>query len=192
MRSPSHIAYARYGEQSWSRAGKQPWSPLRIVFFVMAMVAALLVVPGASTVARAAPPVSRDHVVGTGTLGSAFGSPTLHVNAVNTGNGVNGNFTITYPDGTFVSGTVTCFVVAGNEAVVIGQITESSGPREGIFPEGTFTRIDIQDNGEPGTAGPDMLNFSPGTPSPTTPVCPAPTLLGLLPIVAGNFQVFDR
>jgi hypothetical protein len=183
MISLRHIAYARDGKQLSSRDGRQRWSLLRGLFFAVAMSAGLLVVPGTSV---AAP--SHDLVAGTGTI-ALFGSPTLHVNAKNTANGANGSFRITYPDGIVVRGTVTCLFVAGNLASIVGLITESNSVT--TFPEGDYIFISVLDNGEPGTAGPDMINFSPGLPPPAPTTCTTNPATPNLPIVQGNFQVFD-
>jgi len=137
---------------------------------------------------QAAP--KHDQATGTGTLGQ-FGDPTAHVNAVATPNGVTGSVTIDYPDGSTLTGTVTCLFVSGNTAYVTGRITESGGPRQapnGWFP-GSFLIVGVQDNGEPGTAGPDRLNFSPGF--ATDPGCgPNDDAVPVFPIVRGNYQVF--
>ena len=183
----SHSAYAQSWKQRWSRDGQKRWSPLRGVFFFVALVAALLVGPGKS---MAAPP---ELVAGTGTIGM-FGNPTLHVNAVNTPAGVRGGFMIMYPDGTFVRGVVTCLFVSGNTAYVTARIVQSTGPRQATFPVGDFIAIGVQDNGSPGTGPtPDLVNFSPGFPAPPDPtVCgPNPAAFPNIPIVQGNFQVFD-
>jgi hypothetical protein len=127
---------------------------------------------------------------GTGTL-AQFGDPTAHVNAVQTSAGLKGSFTITYPDQTFATGTATCLTVLGSVAYVTGKITDSGGPRQqsvNWFP-GDYLVIGLQDNGEPGTAGPDRLNFSPGFGA--DPGCgPLQAASPDFPIVAGNFQVF--
>src|SRR5262245_6882152 len=106
---------------------------------------------------------SHDQATGTGTL-DQFGNPTAHVNAAATPSGVKGSFTITYPDGSSAMGKPTCLSVTGNTAYVVGRVAESGGPRQTTnnwFP-GKFLVIGVQDNGQPGTAGPDRLNFSPG------------------------------
>ena len=107
-------------------------------------------------------------------------------------NGVKGSFTITYPDGTSVAGNVTCLAVTGNTAYVTGKITESSGPRSvpNNWPVGNFLIVGVQDNGEPGTSGPDKLNFSPGF--ATDPGCgPNSAAVPVLNIVKGNYKVSD-
>jgi hypothetical protein len=144
-----------------------------------------------------APPVSgyaapsHDQAVGTGALGQ-FGDPTVHVNANQTRSGVKGSFTITYPDGTFVHGKVTCLSVSGNSAYITGRISESSGPRQvpNAWVPGSFVVTGVQDNDESGTAGPDLLNFSPGF--PVDPGCgPNSAATPSFPIVDGNYRVTD-
>jgi hypothetical protein len=148
---------------------------------------AILLVPASA--AYAAP--GHDQATGTGTL-DQFGNPTAHVNAVATATGVKGSFTITYPDGTTATGTPTCLSVSGNTAYLAGLISDSAGPRQSVnnwFP-GLFLVIGVQDNGEPGTAGPDRLNFSRGF--ATDPGCqPNPDALPVFANVAGNYRVFS-
>jgi hypothetical protein len=142
-----------------------------------------------------APPVAgqaapnHDQATGTGALGQ-FGDPTAHVNAVDTPSGVKGSVTIEYPDGTTLTGTDTCLFVNGNTAYVTARITEASGPRQepnGWFP-GSFVVVGVQDNGEPGTAGPDRVNFSPGF--ATDPGCgPNGAAVPVFDIVSGNYKV---
>jgi hypothetical protein len=144
-----------------------------------------------------APPVSsqaapkHDQVTGTGTAGE-FGDPQLHVNAIQAPTGAKGGFTIRYPAGTTVTGRVSCLTVTGTVAFVTGVITESSGllvARNNWAP-GNYLVIGVADNGEPGTAGPDRLNFSAGL--PVDPNCGRNDLaIPTIKIVAGNFQVFD-
>src|SRR3954466_9585463 len=124
-----------------------------LVIATLALTLSVLAPPASS---QAAP--NHDQVTGTGTAG-LFGAPKLHVNAIQTQSGVKGGFTIQYPDGTTVSGRVTCLVVAGPAGYVTGVITESSGP--GQIPNnwlpGNYLAIGVEDTGEPGTAGPDLL-----------------------------------
>jgi opacity protein-like surface antigen len=158
--------------------------PLVIATLALALFA---LAPAASS--QAAP--QHDQVTGTGTAGQ-FGAPQLHVNAVQTQDGVKGGFTIEYPDGTTVTGRVTCLVVAGAVGYVTGVITESSGPRQvpNNWLPGNYVAIGVEDTGEPGTAGPDLLNFSPGFNS--DPGCgPNDQAIPTVPILAGNYQVFD-
>jgi hypothetical protein len=132
----------------------------------------------------------RNQVTGTGTLGQ-FGNPTAHVNAIQTAPGLKGGFTIDYPDGTYARGSATCLFVSGNAAYITGQISSSGGPRqqaESWFP-GSYIVIGVQDNGEPDTAGPDLLNFSPGFSA--DPGCgPNGTATPVFQITGGNYQVF--
>jgi hypothetical protein len=129
-------------------------------------------------------------VAGTGTLGQ-FGDPTAHVNAIQTAAGLKGEFNITYPDGTFAAGPATCLAIAGTTAYVTARITRSGGPRQPALNwlPGGFLVIGVQDNGEPGTAGPDRLNFSPGFAA--DPGC-GPNLAAapVFAITAGNYRVF--
>src|SRR5260370_21716905 len=96
----------------------------KLLFIVTLALAIGAVAPAAS--AWASP--GHDQVTGTGTLGQ-FGDPTAHVNAIQTGAGLKGGFTIAYPDGTFASGSVTSLFVSGNPAYVTSQITRSGRPR---------------------------------------------------------------
>jgi opacity protein-like surface antigen len=163
----------------------------------MVMRKLLIIVALALAVGAAAPAASawaspgHDQATGTGTLGQ-FGDPTTHVNAIQTPAGLKGGFTITYPDGTFAAGSATCLSVGGTTAYVTGRITSSSGPRQSAnnwFP-GSYIVIGVQDNGEPGTAGPDQLNFSPGF--ATDPGCgPNAAATPVFPIVTGNYRVFS-
>jgi hypothetical protein len=130
-----------------------------------------------------------DQVTGTGTL-AQFGDPTAHVNAIQTEAGLRGGFTIAYPDGTFVAGSATCLFESGNTAFVTGQITSSGGARVQAenWSAGSYLVIDIKDNGQPGTAGPSLLNFSPGF--ATDPGCgPNAAATPAFPITAGNYRV---
>ncbi len=131
-----------------------------------------------------------DQATGTATLGQ-FGDPTAHVNAVQTNAGLKGSFMITYPDGTSVTGTPTCLLVQGNIAYVTGKITQSSGPRQETnkWSPGSYLVIGVQDNGEPGTAGPDKLNFSPGFAQ--DPGCGENASSPVFSIVEGNYRVVD-
>src|SRR5579859_4082053 len=146
--------------------------------------AALALVPATMSFAAA----SHNQATGTGSLGD-FGNPTAHVNAVQTQAGLTGGFTITYPDGTSVSGTATCLSVSGTTAYVIGRIDESSGPREDAnnWHPGGYLAIGVQDNGQPGTK--DKLNFSPGF--AIAPACGRVTAADpVFAVVDGNFRVF--
>jgi hypothetical protein len=133
---------------------------------------------------------SHDQATGTGTLGQ-FGDPSAHVNAVQTNAGLKGHFEITYPDGTSVTGTPTCLSVQGNIAFITGKITEASGPRQETnrWSPGSYLVIGVQDNGEPGTAGPDKLNFSPGF--ARDPGCGDTAATPIFSIVEGNYGVVD-
>ncbi len=158
----------------------------KLLFMIMTAVAIAALVPAVS--AWASP--GHDQVTGTGTLGQ-FGDPTAHVNAVQTAPGLRGGFTIAYPDGTFAAGSATCLFVSGNTAYITGQISTSGGPRQQAnnwFP-GSYLVIGVQDNGEPGTAGPDLLNFSPGFAA--DPGCgPNGAATPVFQVTKGNYQVF--
>jgi hypothetical protein len=159
---------------------------MRRLLLTAAGAAALLVLVPATT-SFAAP--NHNQATGTGSLGQ-FGNPTAHVNAVQTPSHLAGSFTIAYPDGTSVSGTPTCLSVSGTTAYVIGRIAESSGPLAGPndWQPGRYVVIGVQDNGEPGTAGRDKLNFSPGF--ATQPSCgPNGAAVPVYPIVDGDFSV---
>jgi hypothetical protein len=162
---------------------------MRRLFLLLALVLAAAAV-GPAVLASA----STDHhgqVSGTGTLGQ-FGDPTAHVNAIQTAPGLKGGFTITYPDGTFAAGSATCLAIAGTTAYVTAQITSSGGPRQQALNwlPGGFLVIGVQDNGEPGTAGPDRLNFSPGFAA--DPGCgPNAAATPVFSITAGNYRVFS-
>lgn len=68
-----------------------------------------------------------ESAVGAGTLGQ-FGTPTGYLGAIGNQRGPLGAFTITYPDGTYVTGTSNCLVVDGKTAYVTGKIVLSGGP----------------------------------------------------------------
>jgi hypothetical protein len=171
--------------------GKEPSEMSRRIALLLtaALVAAMMVVSVAP--ALAAP---NEKATGTGTLVLApqFGSPTAHVNAIQTNAGLKGSFTIEYavgdprfPSGGFAKGKVTCLNVVGNTAYITGQITETTGLSP-LFDVGEYVQITVQDNGEPG-AGSDGLNFSPGLGSdPGCATGPAP-----ITITKGNFVVTD-
>lgn len=161
---------------------------MRKLLFIVTMAIALGALAPAAAPAWAAP--DRDQVTGTGTLGQ-FGDPTAHVNAIQTAAGLKGGFSIAYPDGSFAAGSATCLLVTGTTAYLTGQITRSGGPRQQTndWQPGSFLIIGVVDNGEPGTAGPDLLNFSPGF--ATDPGCgPNPAATPVFPITAGNYDVF--
>jgi hypothetical protein len=151
---------------------------------------ALAAAAAGPAVSASASPGHHDQVTGTGTLGQ-FGDPTAHVNAIQTAAGLKGEFTIVYPDGTFVTGPAICLAIAGTTAYVTAQITSAGGPRQQAnrWLPGSFLVVGVQDNGEPGTAGPDRMNFSPGFAA--DPGCgPNGAATPVYPITAGNYQVF--
>ncbi|GIJ48394.1 hypothetical protein Val02_52800 [Virgisporangium aliadipatigenens] len=133
-----------------------------------------------------------DAVIGTGTLGQ-FGTPTAYLGATGTRIGDLGAYTITYPDGTYAIGSITCVAVESNVAYVTGRVALSGGPRKTTnnWNKGTFIVIGVEDNGNGGaTEAPDRLNFSKGL--ATDPGC-APNLLARpdFQIVKGNYWVRD-
>ena len=71
-----------------------------------------------------------DTVYGTGKLGEEMGSPHLNVTAESTGTNPDDagrQFSITYPDGTEVQGTIVCLAITSNEARLVAQIESASG-----------------------------------------------------------------
>ncbi len=155
----------------------------KLLLAAVCSAAVLALVPATMSFAAA----SHAQVTGTGSL-SDFGNPTAHVNAIQTKPGLTGSFTITYPDGTAVSGTPTCLSIDGRVAYVIGRIDEASGPRIAMnnWHLGAYLAIGVQDNGEPGTA--DKLNFSVGFDS--QPACGPVSQAGPeFTIVDGNYRV---
>jgi len=162
---------------------------MRKLLFLLTLAVALGAV--APAVAASASP-KHDRVTGTGTLGQ-FGDPTVHVNAIQTAAGLKGGFTIAYPDGTFAAGLATCLLVAGNTAYITSRIISSLGPRQQAenWFSGGYIVIGVQDNGRAGTAGPDLLNFSPGF--ATDPGCgPNGAATPVFPIIRGNYRVFGH
>jgi hypothetical protein len=162
---------------------------IRKLLFLLTLAVAIGAV--APAIPASASPV-HGQLSGRGTLGQ-FGDPTVSVNAIQTPWGLKGGFVIAYPDGTFVAGRAACLVVAGNTAYLTSQITGSVGPRrqaENWF-SGSYIVIGVQDNGEPGTAGPDLLNFSPGF--ATDPGCgPNGEATPVFPLVRGGYLVVGR
>src|SRR5436305_10045630 len=131
----------------------------KLLLVAIVSAAALAAVPTVSAFAAS----SHDQLTGSGVLAD-FGNPTAQVSANQTKAGLKGSFTITYPDGTAVSGTPTCLALNGNGAYFIGKIVESTGPRQNSnnWHPGGFLVIRVIDNGNPGTGTgtPDRLNFS--------------------------------
>ncbi|HZR51176.1 MAG TPA: hypothetical protein VFB06_16875 [Streptosporangiaceae bacterium] len=123
---------------------------------------------------------------GAGTLGQ-FGDPTVRVTAVATAAGLQGGFTVTYPDRTKFVATDTCLFVNGTTAYVTGRIILASGPRikPASLTRGNYVIIGVADNGG---AGPDLLNFSSGFTA--NPGCgPNFAATPVFPIVRGRFLV---
>lgn len=167
-----------------------------MMLLVGALMAAMMIFSAGA--ALAAP---NEKVTGTGTivLAPQFGSPTAHVNAIQTKAGLKGSFHIEYavgdprvPNGGFAKGKVTCLNVVGNTAYITGQITESTGfesEPDLNFAVNQYVPITVQDNGEPG-AGTDRVNFDPGLPSnPGCPIRPDPPVETT--ITEGNYVVTD-
>jgi hypothetical protein len=149
----------------------------------LALVVAAMAVAGAG----AALASNGDLAAGSGKLGQ-FGDPRVNVGAKETTNGYQGQFNIRYPNGTYVQGHVTCLYVQGTQAYIVGQIDRTAG--NAIWAEGQFIVIGIQDNGEPESSPPDLLNFSPGF--DTEPACgPNGAAAPVIPVVSGNFEVKD-
>jgi hypothetical protein len=128
-----------------------------------------------------------DTVYGTGTLGEEVGSPQLEVNAESTGTNpddAQGQFSITYPDGTEVQGTIVCLAITSNEARLVAQINSASGPgaEGGTFVEGAYMRMGVMDN-----ATDDQASFSAGEQTFTS--CNGETPNS--EVVEGNFTVAD-
>jgi hypothetical protein len=158
----------------------------KLIVTAAAAVAAFAAIPAAG--AQAA--VRVDSVIGAGTL-DQFGSPTAYLAAAGNQRGQLGAFTITYPDGTYVTGASNCLVVTDKTAYLTGKIVLSGGPRRDAngWQRGNYLVIGVQDNGD-GTVVPDQLNFSPGTVA--DPGCgPSAVANPYLYIVKGNYRVTD-
>ena len=166
-------------------------------FLTVAAVAATLILGGPAAASYAAadtPGVTRgNYIIGAGTLGETFGSPTAYLGALQTRTNPWGGFTVAYPDGTYAIGTITCFTVEGNVSFATGKIALSGGPRRDVnrWLRGSSLVIGVQDNGNAGPGEePDKLNFSLG--QPTDPGCgwnggAAPVFY----IVKGNYRMMD-
>ena len=131
-----------------------------------------------------------ESVIGVGTLGQ-HGDPTAYLAAAGNQRGQLGAFTITYPDGTYATGTSDCLVVDGKTAYLTGKIVLSGGPRRDTnsWQRGKYMVIGVQDNGD-GTVVADKLNFSPGTAG--HPGCgPNSVAQPDFFIVKGNYWVTD-
>ena len=156
----------------------------------------LLTVAAAVTVFAAMPAVGVqaatkvESVIGAGTL-DQFGTPTAYLAAAGNQRGQLGAFTITYPDGTYATGTSSCLVVDDKTAYLTGKIILSGGPRRETnrWQRGNYLVIGVQDNGD-GTGLADELNFSIGTES--NPGCgPKANAVPVFFIVKGNYRVTD-
>ena len=156
----------------------------------------LLTAAAAATVFAAMPAVGAqaatkvESVIGAGTL-DQFGNPTAYLAAAGNQRGQLGAFTVTYPDGTYATGTSSCLAVDGHTAYLTGRITLSGGPRRDTnsWQRGNYLIIGVQDNGD-GTTAADELNFTVGT--ATDPGCgPKPNAIPVFFIVKGNYRVTD-
>jgi hypothetical protein len=160
----------------------------------VAACAAALVMTAPATAGHAATTYTSpyDQMIGTGTLGQ-FGNPTAYLGATGTKRGDLGAYTITYPDGTYAIGVLTCVTVTGNVGYVTGRVTLSGGPRKDAnnWQKGTYIVVGVEDNGNGGaTEAPDRLNFSPGL--ATDPGCaPSQGARPEFQIVRGNYRVVD-
>jgi Ca2+-binding RTX toxin-like protein len=128
-----------------------------------------------------------DTVYGTGKLGEEMRSPQLKLYAESIGTNpddAQGTFSITYPDGTEVDGTIRCVAITSNEARLVGQINSASGlgAEGGTFVGGAYVRIGVLDN-----ATDDQARFSTGEQTFTSCNGETPTS----EVVEGNFVVAD-
>lgn len=142
----------------------------------------------AGGLAGAAP--SQDLVAGTGTI-AGYGTPTLHVNAVDTANiGWKGSFAIDYPTGIHVEGMVIDGQVDSNKVgYAWGQVTESN---DGRWVVGQYVVMGVLDEGQPGAKPPpDALNFSVSFATPPPIGFAIPSGDPNLAITEGNLRVFD-
>ena len=158
--------------------------------FLTAAAAVTLFAVMPTTAAQATTTTTVESVIGVGTLGQ-FGTPTAYLGAFGNLRGQLGAFTITYPDGTYVTGTTNCLVVNGKTAYLTGRIALSGGPRRETnnWQRGNFMVIGVQDDGD-GTVVADKLNFSRGTVA--DPGCgPTSTASPDFFIVKGNYRVTD-
>jgi hypothetical protein len=161
---------------------------MRKLFVIAATAMAFFLAIPAGT-GHAAP--GHDRVSGTGALGQ-FGDPTVDLSAVDTSDGFKGGFTIVYPDGTAVGGTVSCLSVQGNLGYLTGTILRAAGPRQAAnnWLRGNHVVIGLQDNGAPGAGDPDLLNFSPGFAQ--DPGCgPNPAATPTVEVVTGDYRIVD-
>jgi hypothetical protein len=164
-------------------------------FLTVAAVAATLILGGPAAAGYAVTTgVTRgNYIIGAGTLAEQYGSPTAYLGAYQTRTNPWGGFTVTYPDGTYAIGTITCLTVVGNISFITGRIALSGGPRKDVnkWLKGYSLLIGVQDNGNAGPGEePDKLNFSPG--SPTDLGCGWNSVADpYLYIVRGNFRMVD-
>ena len=133
-----------------------------------------------------------DHVVGGVTNNPNGPNGALAHFSINAKSGPNGE----NPQGTFrirvtsdgpptqqYDATVTCMVVSGNLATVVGKIVRTKD-----FPRDGYTRVRIEDLGQ-GNGTEDRIQFGPYFGDPT--VCPSPLEPDRDPITSGNLNVFD-
>lgn len=103
------------------------------------------------------------------------------------------------PNGTSLSGQVTCMTVDGNRAAIGGFLTIKASPQPG-FEVGDPFVIYVEDNGTLGTSTPDQISalavFAPEEALPVAGfpwVCPpADSTLGFLPLTSGDITVSEN
>jgi hypothetical protein len=158
---------------------------------IVAATAVIMLIVAPAQASQATTTTNREQLTGLGTLGE-FGTPTAYLGAIDTQYGPIGAFAITYPDGTFASGSVTCLIVSGKVGYVTGRIAWAGGPRQAMnnWLKGTYLVIGVEDNGNGSLPQPDRLNFSVGL--ATNPGC-GPNGLATPDffIVRGNYRVVD-
>jgi hypothetical protein len=157
---------------------------------LLTAVAAVTLFAGMPATGAQAATTTVESVVGAGTLGQ-FGTPTAYLGAIGNQRGQLGAFKITYPDGSYVTGTSNCLVVNGKTAYLTGKIALSGGARRDTnnWQRGNYMVVGVQDNGD-GTVVADKLNFSPGTVA--DPGCGPNSMAGPdFFVVKGNYWVTD-
>jgi hypothetical protein len=103
------------------------------------------------------------------------------------------------PNGTSLSGRVTCMTVDGNRAAIGGFLTIKASPQPG-FEVGDPFVIYVEDNGTLGTSTPDQISamgvFAPEEALPVARfpwVCPpADSIYGYLPLTSGDITVSEN
>ncbi len=164
---------------------------MRRLMLLCAVVSAITISGAASAVAQGSP---RDFVVGGGQH-LAFGTgPGVVAFGISAHSGPAGEdphgsltFTLTGEGMQSLHAYVTCLIVAGSEAFATGIFTHPASA------EGQTVVLDAVDNGNPGSATPDLIRFSfagaivpvPGQPDCFLPVLPP------VPVTRGNILVHD-